>query len=95
MSSDMRGELRRELAKQEAQLAVEMNLRMAMDMRCGDEMLFVECVECIEVAFPRADMEETREANESPMHPQSRFRKLRERVRGFFSRAGKQKNKKK
>lgn len=95
MSSNMRGELRRELAKQESELAVAMNLRLAMDMRCGDEMLFVECVECIEVAFPRTGMEETREADESPKHPQGRFRKLWERVRGLFARAGRRKNKKK
>lgn len=94
MSSDMRGELRRELAKKEAQLAVEMNLRLAMDMRCGDEMLFVECVECIEAIFPRTGIEKTHEEDESPKHPKSRFRKLRERVRGLFSRAGKRRKKK-
>ena len=93
MSSDMRGELHRELAKQESQLAVEMNLRLAMDMRCGDEMLFVECVECIEVVYPHTDIEETCKADEPPKHPQSRFRKLRERVRGLFSRTRKRKNK--
>ena len=95
MSSNMRGELYQELVKQESELAVAMNLRLAMDMRCGDEMLFVECVECIEVAFPRIGMEEAREADKSSKRPQSRFRKLRERVRGLFSRAGKRKNKKK
>lgn len=94
MSSDMRGELCRELARQESELAVAMNLRLAMDMRCGDEMLFVERVECIGATFPRTGIEKTHEEDESPKHPQSRFRKLWERVRGLFSRAGKRKNKK-
>ena len=93
MSSDMRGELHRELAKQESQLAVEMNLRLAMDMKYGDEMLFVEYVECIEVVYPHTDIEETCKTDEPPKHPQSRFRKLRERVRGLFSRTRKRKNK--
>lgn len=93
MSNDMRGELCRELAKQESELALEMNLRLAMDMRCGDEMLFVECVECIEVTLPHSSREETHEENELPKSPQGRFRKLKERIRRLFSRLGKRNKK--
>ena len=91
MSSDMRGELHRELAKQESQLAVEMNLRLAMDMKYGDEMLFVEYVECMDVTFPHTGIDDTYKADEPPKHPQSCFRKLWKRVRGLFSRAKKRK----
>lgn len=93
MSSEMGGELHRELTKQETELAVAMNLRLAMDMKYGDEMLFVECVECIEVTFPRTGGEKTCVEDEVPKHARSRFGKLRALFCKLFSRAEKRKNK--
>lgn len=94
MTSEMQKELCQQLEKQGTELTVEMNLRLALDMEWEEQMLFVECVECIGVTFPGVSREEAVEESAQPTPLRSRFRQLWERVRRLFSRRGKQAEKK-